>query len=1300
MEKYHVLDLIGEGSFGRVYRGRRVGCTDIVALKFISLQNKDQKDIDNIRKELQIHKTLNHTNVIKYFDCFETDTDICVVTEYAHGDLYEILEDDKCLPEAEVRSIAIQLVSALKYLHDNRVIHRDMKPQNILICSGGIVKLCDFGFARALSKSTIVARSIKGTPLYMAPELVQEKAYDHSIDLWSLGIILYELFHSKPPFYTNNLMSLVQQIVRDRIRFTKDMSPEFKSFLKGLLQKEPGNRLQWPQLLQHPFVKVQNATSSVGQKSRPKSEVVTSQKKFSSPTYSELNIPKSAPNISSFNNDSNPKRPSVSPSLTNVKKKHGPNLPEKVFSVANNIDGVLSIFSNKNLMTQINNTLGFVSCKIKTEPALFKSVFDIIRLLHQAVMTCARVKNTDESRDMTVVIDWFWTENNYNHLVSTARWLMLHSSDASIDCLSLTFDTVKHALELLPNEKLGVSEEVTSSNFQPVSSSLVNFGSLVSVSASYLTSPGHPSSRYYALALLVACLGRESRDLNWLKRVIDSDLIVPALIGCLTSSADPSTLLALDGIETILTPITSSSRDLRTSSGQILSEKSVYSELAGCLARFVAEFHSLPALCELATAGLILTDDVADDASDYLVSIKALKILLFLNYSPDTADFVSGNVLNVGLQVFSKDLSKMVCSNGLPLVTFDTSSVTESPVFLDFCLRFCLLLRLSKIYPDSVSERLDYYTINSAILSFSKNNCNLFILCCLLLLANLNIFSQLEKNAHSSVENLIESCLNGSYFPFDLSSLVQSNTNQSNLISCLSLESIIKLTLPNQFPNLFAIPVLFFSNVCTTVPELITERHFELAVIQSQHILSLSAEFANQSISKSLSNHQLYFPLKSRIDELIMTLCVYVNTIANYLDLNINITVKLLSILFNYSINCINVLSNFNLICSLISPLFSCFCKLLNRIVFQPAIMEISFFQEKLLEINLVLIICNYFRYLPFSNSLRTEPLKLFSRLLMMSQSHVTMLIKSLDKSNIQVKNNQSSESIDDDSCLTFVELDSFMGTLSDRSLMETETSRQQVSAFARESRCSVLPFVSAIAPPTSENLVIDGLISITQLARISEESFVFIDFSGILKILPTLLRTGSDLVKAKVCSLVGNLCRHSNFFYVKLSQVGIIPLLVSCLTSEDQNVLRSATLAIGNAAYHDSSLHEIFVESSVFPFLVKCLGLKDSKIKSNAAGAIGNLARFSQGNSSNETINTALECRVLENLEILYLDEDIASGVRKVALFALGNYLGNEFCFGKANELGIIDKLKNLEKKSDEGIRKQLFKLKQKFNY
>ncbi|XP_036021382.1 serine/threonine-protein kinase 36 isoform X2 [Mus musculus] len=254
MEKYHVLEMIGEGSFGRVYKGRKKYSAQVVALKFIPKLGRSEKELRNLQREIEIMRGLWHPNIVHMLDSFETDKEVVVVTDYAEGELFQILEDDGKLPEDQVQAIAAQLVSALYYLHSHRILHRDMKPQNILLAKGGGIKLCDFGFARAMSTNTMVLTSIKGTPLYMSPELVEERPYDHTADLWSVGCILYELAVGTPPFYTTSIFQLVSLILKDPVRWPSTISSCFKNFLQGLLTKDPRQRLSWPDLLHHPFI--------------------------------------------------------------------------------------------------------------------------------------------------------------------------------------------------------------------------------------------------------------------------------------------------------------------------------------------------------------------------------------------------------------------------------------------------------------------------------------------------------------------------------------------------------------------------------------------------------------------------------------------------------------------------------------------------------------------------------------------------------------------------------------------------------------------------------------------------------------------------------------------------------------------------------------------------------------------------------------------------------------------------------------------------------------------------------------
>ncbi|KAG7188500.1 hypothetical protein KM043_008135 [Ampulex compressa] len=255
MEKYEVLGQVGEGSFGQVYKAKKRSDGEIVAFKVIRKRGRSFKELKSLRQECEIQRRLHHPNIVQMLDSFETENEIVVVTEYADKELYEILGKAGRLSEERAQVIACDLVSALYYLHSNRVLHRDLKPQNVLLETNGVAKLCDFGFARSMSTGTHVLTSIKGTPLYMAPELIEECPYDHNADLWSLGCIVYELVVGTPPFQTTSILHLVRLIRFEAVKWPDFISHNCKTFLQGLLQKDPSQRLTWPALLEHPFVK-------------------------------------------------------------------------------------------------------------------------------------------------------------------------------------------------------------------------------------------------------------------------------------------------------------------------------------------------------------------------------------------------------------------------------------------------------------------------------------------------------------------------------------------------------------------------------------------------------------------------------------------------------------------------------------------------------------------------------------------------------------------------------------------------------------------------------------------------------------------------------------------------------------------------------------------------------------------------------------------------------------------------------------------------------------------------------------
>ncbi|KYB24762.1 hypothetical protein TcasGA2_TC034941 [Tribolium castaneum] len=255
MDKYEVIKLLGEGSFGRVYKAKVIADSSFVALKVICKGRRSNKEIIGLRRECEIQRHLHHPNIIQMLDSFETPNEIVVVTEFAQKELNTVLGKEGYLTEERASPIIWDLVSALNYLHSHRVLHRDLKPQNILIDSKNRAKLCDFGFARNMSTGTHVLTSIKGTPLYMAPELIEEQPYDYKADLWSLGCIMYELLVGAPPFCTASILHLIRLIRHEQIRWPTLVSESCVSFLKGLLQKDPLKRINWEQILNHDFVK-------------------------------------------------------------------------------------------------------------------------------------------------------------------------------------------------------------------------------------------------------------------------------------------------------------------------------------------------------------------------------------------------------------------------------------------------------------------------------------------------------------------------------------------------------------------------------------------------------------------------------------------------------------------------------------------------------------------------------------------------------------------------------------------------------------------------------------------------------------------------------------------------------------------------------------------------------------------------------------------------------------------------------------------------------------------------------------
>ncbi|KAJ3227391.1 Serine/threonine-protein kinase 36 [Chytriomyces hyalinus] len=257
---YTIGKCIGAGQFGKVYQSTHIPTSTLVALNLINLTNRSKQDLKALRDEIKCHRRLIHPNIVRCLDSFitrEPNEEVAVITELCpHGDLMDALKMVGKFGEDRVRVFAKDLAAGLEFLHvEQNMIHRDLKLQNILISSTGVLKICDFGFSHLFEQSSNLAlTSVKGTPIYMAPELIEETPYSRLVDIWALGVIIYELATGLPPFYTTNIFKLIEMILHAQVTYPPTMSECLQSLLHGLLQKSPDDRLNWPKLAHHPFL--------------------------------------------------------------------------------------------------------------------------------------------------------------------------------------------------------------------------------------------------------------------------------------------------------------------------------------------------------------------------------------------------------------------------------------------------------------------------------------------------------------------------------------------------------------------------------------------------------------------------------------------------------------------------------------------------------------------------------------------------------------------------------------------------------------------------------------------------------------------------------------------------------------------------------------------------------------------------------------------------------------------------------------------------------------------------------------
>jgi len=259
VKKYAKGKLLGKGGFAKCFEVTNLENKKVLAAKIITKASLTKSRArQKLISEIKIHKSLRHTNIVGFEHVFEDQENVYILLEICTNQtLNELLKRRKRLTELEVQCYTVQIVDSLKYLHNNRVIHRDLKLGNLFLSDKMEVKVGDLGLATKLEFDGEKKRTICGTPNYIAPEILDGKVgHSYEVDVWSLGVIIYTMLVGKPPFETPDVKTTYKKIRMNSYSFPEHvpLSDAAKSLITKILNLDPSRRPSLDEIMEHPFI--------------------------------------------------------------------------------------------------------------------------------------------------------------------------------------------------------------------------------------------------------------------------------------------------------------------------------------------------------------------------------------------------------------------------------------------------------------------------------------------------------------------------------------------------------------------------------------------------------------------------------------------------------------------------------------------------------------------------------------------------------------------------------------------------------------------------------------------------------------------------------------------------------------------------------------------------------------------------------------------------------------------------------------------------------------------------------------
>ena len=256
---FTIVKELGSGSFGRVYLVTHKKTKANYAIKAIDKRNKANiEEKPYFRREVEVMYKIHHPNVIKLYSHFEDNNFCYFIMEYiAKGNMFGLIPTDK-KKRISTQLVAIlikDIISAVYFLHNMSppIIHRDIKPENVLLADNFVAKLTDFGWSNYIQEDQ-KRTTVCGTPIYLAPEIIKEQGHDERVDIWCIGVLLFELTTGTVPFPGNDIESLENNILKLRIQWPKEINVDAKNLISKILKLDPNARISLSDMLKHPFI--------------------------------------------------------------------------------------------------------------------------------------------------------------------------------------------------------------------------------------------------------------------------------------------------------------------------------------------------------------------------------------------------------------------------------------------------------------------------------------------------------------------------------------------------------------------------------------------------------------------------------------------------------------------------------------------------------------------------------------------------------------------------------------------------------------------------------------------------------------------------------------------------------------------------------------------------------------------------------------------------------------------------------------------------------------------------------------